>query len=211
LNREVVAGLYSTLDGPQMCEQRAWPLQGGGRPVWTVERRHSGLTTYRESEGEPLSSLPTADTVLGRHGWDFAAAALLLYAAYLLAHVADHYYVYHRYGYGIFHGYGTYRGYGSMRYEAGTYFERLRLIVCGSWILAAFRFYYYKLLPIALFALVIAWLFNPILPVTMSRLRWQPYDHWTMVCSLAAALVLVVLSYKQRNTPVAGERSGVSK
>jgi hypothetical protein len=121
-----------------------------------------------------------------RHGWDFSAAALLLYAAYLLAHVANHYYVYRGFGYGW------------MRYEEGAYFERLRLVVCAAWILAALRFYNFKLWPIALLGVLIAWLFNPIIPVTMSRLRWQPYDHWTLLLSLIAAPVLVALSYSTR-------------
>lgn len=132
-----------------------------------------------------MSSVPT-DSVLKRYGWDFAAAALLLYAAYLLAHVANHYYVYSRFGYGW------------MRYEEGAYFERLRLIVCAGWILAALRFYYFKWWPIALLGLVMAWLFNPIVPVTMSRFRWQPYDHWTMLVSIAAAILLIVLSYRSQ-------------
>lgn len=127
-----------------------------------------------------------ANTALRRHGWDIAAAALLLYAAYLLAHVANHYYFYHGFGHGW------------MRYEEGAYFERLRLVVCAAWILAALRFYQFKLWPIALLGVVIAWLFNPIMPVTMSRFRWQPYDHWTLLLSLAAAIVLLVLSYNNR-------------
>lgn len=131
-------------------------------------------------------SSPPRDNILKRHGWDFVAAALLLYAAYLLVHVNAHLYVFGGYGYGW------------RRYEEGAFFERLRLVVCAAWIFAAVRFYTFKWAPIAVLGLIIAWLFNPIVPVTLSRFRWQPYDHWTMMLSFAAAIALLALSYRNR-------------
>ena len=131
-----------------------------------------------------MTSVP-ANNALRRHGWDIAAAALLLYAAYLLAHVANHY---------VYGGYG----YGWMRYEEGAYFKSLQLVVCAAWILAALRFYTFRLWPITLLGVVIAWLFNPIIPITMSRFRWQPYDHWAMILSVFAAVTLLVRTYRSR-------------
>lgn len=133
-----------------------------------------------------MSSVP--NNLLKRHGWDLLAAALLLYAAYLLSHVNAHLYAFGGYGYGW------------RRYEEGAYFERLRLVVCVAWVLAAVRFYNFKWVPIAIFGLIIAWLFNPIVPVTMSRFRWQPYDRWTMWLSIAAAIFLAIRSYSNRIT-----------
>jgi hypothetical protein len=137
-----------------------------------------------------LSTAPI-ESVFRRHGWDFAAAVLLLYAAYLLGHAANHYYSYSRFGYGW------------MRYEEGSYFERLRLVVCAAWMVAAFRYYNFKWSPVSVLGVAIAWLYNPILPVTMNRFRWQPYDHWTMLASIAAAIVLGVMSIRHQQTEAA--------
>lgn len=127
---------------------------------------------------------------LRRFGWDIGSALLLLIAAYLLAGVGRHYAFhipYFRYGF-------RHYGYAGNYYEEGVYFERLRVIVCASWLLAAFRFYVLRWYPMTIIGIIIAWLFNPIFPVTMGRVQWQPYDYWTMVVSIAAAVALICLS-----------------
>ena len=94
-----------------------------------AESKQSTFAAFMRAQRGFVMTSVQANTALRRHGWDIAAAALLLYAAYLLAHVANHYYFYHGFGHGW------------MRYEEGAYFERLRLVVCAAWILAALRFY----------------------------------------------------------------------
>jgi hypothetical protein len=133
-----------------------------------------------------LASLP-AGAKPQRHGWDIAAAVLLLIAAYLLLRASSHY-----------TPYGSPFRYRFNYYNSYQYYERLRIIVCGSWILAAIRFYEFRWAPVTILGLIIAWLFNPIVPVTMRRFQWQPYDHWTMILSVAAAVALLALSYKNR-------------
>jgi hypothetical protein len=125
----------------------------------------------------------------------------LLIAAYFLAGAGRHYafrYPYFHFG---FHRFGYYHyGYVSSYYEEGVYFERLRAIVCTAWLFAAFRFYVLRWYAVAIVGTVIAWLFNPIFPVTMSRVQWQPYDHWTMLVSIATAIALVCLSVLKNRT-----------
>jgi hypothetical protein len=124
-----------------------------------------------------------------RYAWDIAVAVLLLIAAYALLTSSAH------------HTRGGY-GYGYRMYEEGAYFERLRIVVCAAWVGAAIRFYVFRLFPITLLSLIIAWLFNPIVPVTMRRYQWQPYDHWTMILSFVAAVTLVAISYRSRRASV---------
>jgi hypothetical protein len=68
--------------------------------------------------------------------------------------------------------------------------------VCGSWILAAVRFGYLRWFPVSILALAIAWLFNPIVPVMATGLGLQPYYRPTMILSVAAAVALAALTYK---------------
>jgi hypothetical protein len=104
------------------------------------------------------------------YGLDIAAVGLLLWASYLLAHTSG----YHRY----------------------SYYETLRNVVCAAWVLAAFRFAAFRWIPVVVFCGLVAWLFNPIFPVTMRKWQWQPYDHWTMILCLVAAAILSVLSMR---------------
>lgn len=105
-------------------------------------------------------------------GLDISAAVLLLVAAYLLSGTEG----YHRY----------------------SYYQTLRIVVCAAWVLAAVRFYYFKWFPVAILGALVAWLFNPIFPVTMRKWEWQPYDHWTMLLSIAAAGTLVIVSIRSQ-------------
>lgn len=118
---------------------------------------------------------------------NIATAALLLISAYFLAGAGG--------GYGFHHWHAAYGDAGLFSY---IYSERVRFVVCGSWILAAVRFGYFRWFPVSILALVIAWLFNPIVPVMMTRLGWQPYYRPTMILSVAAAVALVALTYKNR-------------
>jgi hypothetical protein len=115
---------------------------------------------------------------------NIATAALLLISAYFLA--------------GARHGsYNWHDAYGDAGYFSYVYSERVRFIVCGSWILAAVRFGYLRWFPVSIVALVIAWLFNPIAPVMASGLGLQPYYRPTMILSVAAAIALLGLTYKK--------------
>lgn len=114
-----------------------------------------------------------------------ATATLLLISAYFLA------------GAGSEHGsHNWHEAYGDAGSFSYLYSERVRLIVCGSWILAAVRFGYFRWFPVSILALVIAWLFNPIVPVMATRLGSQFYYRPTMILSLGAAVALAVLTYK---------------
>jgi len=113
-----------------------------------------------------------------------ATAALLLISAYFLAGAGDGSHNWHD-------------AYGDAGYFSYVYSERVRFIVCGSWILAAVRFGYLRWFPVSIVALVIAWLFNPIVPVMASGLGLQPYYRPTMILSVAAAIALLGLTYKK--------------
>jgi hypothetical protein len=115
---------------------------------------------------------------------NIATAALLLISAYFLAGAGAGSHNWHD-------------AYGDAGYFSYVYSERVRFIVCGSWILAAVRFGYLRWFPISIVALVIAWLFNPIVPVMASGLGLQPYYRPTMILSVAAAIALLGLTYKK--------------
>jgi hypothetical protein len=137
------------------------------------------LATYRQAPGfmgDYLTSSRRVRTI--------ATAALLLISAYFLA--------------GAGNGYGSHNwheAYGDAGYFSYVYSERVRFIVCGSWILAAVRFGYFRWFPVSILALVIAWLLNPIVPV-VTTLGLQPYYRPTMILSVAAAVALAALTYK---------------
>ena len=129
-----------------------------------------GEDSERCAERGRMSSA-SVDGIFKRHGWDFLATGLLLISAYLLAHIGSRYAFHPYFHYGYYH-----YGYSSSYYEEGVYFERLRVIVCAAWLLAACRFYvlhWYlpgnriKYLPTTV-GIAFAWLFNPIFPVTMT-------------------------------------------
>jgi hypothetical protein len=123
------------------------------------------------------------------HLRNIATAALLLISAYFLAGAGD--------GYG---SHNWHEAYGDAGYFSYVYSERVRFIVCGSWILAAVRFGYLRWFPVSGVALGIAWLFNPIVPVMATGLGLQPYYRPTMILSVAAAVALAALTYKNWRT-----------
>jgi hypothetical protein len=116
---------------------------------------------------------------------NIATAALLLISAYFLA------------GAGRPGSHNWHDAYGDAGYFSYVYSERVRFIVCGSWILAAVRFGYLRWFPVSILALVVAWLLNPIVPVMLTRVGAQPYYRPTMILSVAAAVALVALTYKK--------------
>jgi hypothetical protein len=127
-----------------------------------------------------------------QHVRNIATSVLLLISAYFLAQAASE------------HGtHNWHAGYGDSGFLSYIYSERLRFLVCGSWILAAVRFGYLRWFPVTILALVIACLFNPIVPVTATRLGWQPYYRPAMILSVAAAVALLALTYRNWR-PVSG-------
>ena len=79
-----------------------------------------------------------------------------------------------------------------------SYYQVLRWIVTIAWVLSAWRFYAlgwtYAVLLCAPFVI----LFNPISPIYMRKWQWQPYDHVTAVASVAAAIILSWVGWRQR-------------
>jgi hypothetical protein len=118
-----------------------------------------------------LNSQASPSTPRGAPFWDFVAVGLLLVAAWFL--------------------------HGSAGYHRYSYYESLRNWVTLAWVAAAIRFYLWRLYPAIVPAVVIAVLFNPLSPITMRKWQWQPYDHWTMILSIAAAVALAVLAFKR--------------
>jgi len=104
--------------------------------------------------------------------WDLAAIGLLFIAAWFLHGTAG----YHRYG----------------------YYQSLRDWVTIAWLVAGFRFWVHRWYPATVLAIATAVLFNPVIPVTMRKWQWQPYDHWTMIFSILAAIALVGLAYRSK-------------
>jgi hypothetical protein len=102
--------------------------------------------------------------------WDTVAIGLLLIAAWYL------------------HGTGNYHRY--------SYYESLRNWVTLSWVVAGIRYYVHRWYPVAILAVVMAVLFNPVSRITMTKWQWHPYDQLTMILSLAAAVGLAVLTFR---------------
>lgn len=129
-----------------------------------------------------MASTPTTPTVQpDRRGGlivDGIAIILLVVAAYYLSRSGVYHGGYHHYGY-------RYRRVGG--YE---YYEHLRWATFLSWGLAAYRFYIYRWWPVTILGVLIALLFNPLVPITMRKYQWQPYDQATMWLSILAALAL---------------------
>lgn len=70
------------------------------------------------------------------------------------------------------------------------YFQLLRFVVCGASIfVAVFANFYQKLWAIWLFC-IIAVLFNPLIPIHLSREIWQPID---IICAVLFLILLFVL------------------
>lgn len=111
---------------------------------------------------------PSSPNVPRTYWPDIIAIALLVWSAWLLGGAGE----YHRY----------------------SYYEQLRSVVCVAWAITAWRFFVLRWFPVAVLGVLIAWLFNPIIPVRMSKWEWQPYDHWTMLLSVAAAITLATLA-----------------
>lgn len=122
-------------------------------------------------------SSTAADGARKRRGLDVVAVILLLVSAFMLSQVNRH-----------LAPYGSYNSY--------EFFERLRIFVCAAWVVAAIRFYDYRWFPATILGAITAWLFNPILQVTMSRYQWEPYDRGTLILSLAAAVAIGILYYR---------------
>jgi hypothetical protein len=107
------------------------------------------------------------------YGLDIAAIALLLLSAYLLSSSGQH----HRY----------------------SYYGNLRNVVFLAWAISAFRFLAFRWFPAVILSVGLVWLFNPIVPVMMRKWQWQPFDRWTMLFSVAAALALAILSFRENH------------
>jgi len=75
------------------------------------------------------------------------------------------------------------------------YYQLLRFVVCGSATYVAFVAYESKKLWVTLVFGFIAVLFNPLIPVHLSREIWQPID---VVCALLFISVGVVLGTKHK-------------
>lgn len=117
-----------------------------------------------------LGSQVSRSTPRGAPLWDFLAVGLLLVATWFL--------------------------YGSAGYHGYSYYESLRNWVTLAWVAAAIRFYVWRLYPAIAVGVVIAVLYNPLGRITMSKWQWQPYDHWTMILSIATAIVLAALGFR---------------
>lgn len=136
------------------------------------------MATYRQAPGFKGEYLTASHRFR-----NVATVGLLLVSAYVLSGAGDGSHNWHE-------------AYGDAGYFSYVYAERVRFIVCGSWILAAVRFGYLRWFAVSVVALVIAWLFNPIVPVMATGLGLQPYYRPTMTLSVAAAVALAALTYR---------------
>lgn len=91
----------------------------------------------------------------------------------------------------------AYQLHGTRGYHRYDYYEALRWTVLIAWGLATYCFYVMKgAWQIAAGAgALIALLFNPIVPLTMRKADWQPYDSAALWLSVAAAAVLLWHAY----------------
>jgi hypothetical protein len=85
-------------------------------------------------------------------------------------------------------------GMGSLGYHPYSYYQIGRVVACAAWVLTAYLFWRYKATPLAVIAVVVAYIFNPIVPLHMRRYQWPPYDHAGALASLVAAALLAYLT-----------------
>ena len=82
------------------------------------------------------------------------------------------------------------------------YYQLLRLVVCGVSIFVAFTAYsWQKMWAMWLFGLV-ALLFNPLIPIHLSREIWQPID---VICAILFIVMAFVLKKPQEGREVSSE------
>lgn len=106
---------------------------------------------------------------------DIITAIALLIAAYMLNAAA---YGYHRY----------------------SYYTEMRFVTVVASALAAYRLYFHRAMPLAIVAALMGLWFNPFLPVRIQRYEWVTYDHLGSLLSIALALVMGWLAYRQYRT-----------
>ena len=71
------------------------------------------------------------------------------------------------------------------------YYQLLRLVVCGVAVYVAFMAYrWQKMWAVWLFGFI-AVLFNPLIPIHLSREIWQPVD---IVCGILFMVIAIILS-----------------
>jgi len=75
----------------------------------------------------------------------------------------------------------------------------LRWIVTISWVLAGWRFYRLNLRYLVIVCVPLAVLFNPLAPIYMKKWQWRPYDEWTAIASVVAAVALLWAISRYRN------------
>jgi heme/copper-type cytochrome/quinol oxidase subunit 4 len=77
------------------------------------------------------------------------------------------------------------------------YYQLLRFVVCGVSVYVAFMAYnWQKIWAVWLFGFI-AFLFNPLIPMHISRELWQPID---FICAVVFIIVAVVLKMPSKET-----------
>jgi hypothetical protein len=77
-----------------------------------------------------------------------------------------------------------------------------RFVVCGAWVLSALVAYHRKWWFGCAAAAAVALVFNPFLPVHMTRYEWRPWDIAGMLASLVAAAFLGWTLWRERSGEV---------
>ncbi|HUW19431.1 MAG TPA: DUF6804 family protein [Sedimentisphaerales bacterium] len=70
------------------------------------------------------------------------------------------------------------------------YYQLLRLVVCGVGVFVAYMAYNWKKLWVTWVFGFVALLFNPLVPIHLSREIWQPID---LICAISFTVVAFVL------------------
>jgi hypothetical protein len=85
------------------------------------------------------------------------------------------------------------------------YYQLLRLVVCGVSVYVAFMAYgWQKMWVVWLFGFI-ALLFNPLIPIHLSRELWQPID---VICAILFVVTAIVLREPPTKSTTKGELKG---
>jgi hypothetical protein len=80
-----------------------------------------------------------------------------------------------------------------------SFYMQLRAVVTLAWTMAGWRWWVHGWKPLTFGAAVVAYLFNPILPVYMHRADWLPIDDAVFWLSIGAAGAVAVAWYRSRS------------
>lgn len=89
-------------------------------------------------------------------------------------------------------------GYG---YHPYSFYQVGRLFVCAAWVTTCIVLSRKRLVAAAVAAAIVAFWFNPAMPIHMRRYEWPPYDRAGAIASVVAAAYLAWSARREASHP----------